>query len=40
MDIKTEDEIVEEIKKELIQYSPKTKSRIIEKVILKEAGLK
>lgn len=38
MDSKTEDEIVEEIKKELIQYSPKTKSRIIEKVILAALG--
>jgi hypothetical protein len=34
----TEDQVVEEIKKELMKYSPKTKSRIIEKVILAALG--
>lgn len=34
----SEEKIVEEIKKELIKYSPKTKARIIEKVILAALG--
>lgn len=38
MDFAEEDNIVEQIKTELIRYSPKTKSRIIEKVILAALG--
>ena len=38
MVINDEDDIVENIKKELMKYSPKTKGRIIEKVILAALG--
>jgi hypothetical protein len=38
MEESEEDKIVENIKNELVRYSPKTKSRIIEKVILAALG--
>lgn len=38
MEYISEDDIVENIRKELIKYSPKTKNRIIEKVILAALG--
>ena len=38
MEITKDDEIIENIRNELIKYSPKTKGRIIEKIILAALG--
>ncbi|MDR0364245.1 MAG: hypothetical protein LBH92_04425, partial [Bacteroidales bacterium] len=38
MEISNDEKVIENIKSELIKYSPKTKSRIIEKIVLAALG--